>query len=221
MVSTRAPSSQVSAVIDETDNAPRRTKARRKASGRRQPSAAAAAPQGVTKKASSKRKAASGRSSRRAAGAQAIALVPARIRDIVTGLALPTNAQEAEEAATVRRECLVRMHLKGKGTTRRAAMAEAAGLAFPPEFAPTNGKQADAVHCVCGKEQEGWEGEWIACDDCNVWQHLPCMGEGVPADPDEEEYQCQQCDPFRHRELVRALRRRDRLPDDVLPGSLE
>ncbi|KAF1349929.1 hypothetical protein BDV97DRAFT_369427 [Delphinella strobiligena] len=148
----------------------------------------------------------------------ALPQIPRKIRDILLGKVLPTNAKEAEEGATARRECLIRHK-----TAISGHKINARGLnktAMPPEFA-TPSRKAHSIACVCGnKNEEDVEGEWVACDQCNVWQHVDCMGDGVPEEKEKGEYLCQQCDPFTHRKLIRRLRREQPLPDVFVPRGV-
>lgn len=144
--------------------------------------------------------------------------IPRKIRDILVGNVLPANAKQAEQAATERRECLLRhkMAISGRKITARGLSM----TAVPPEFAASN-RKSNTIACVCGnKDENDVEGEWVACDQCNVWQHVACMEDGVPKDKEGDEYLCQQCDPFTHRKLIRRLRREQPLPDDVVPKGV-
>lgn len=140
--------------------------------------------------------------------------IPRKIRNILLGKILPANTQEAEEAASERRECLLRhkIAISGRKITARGLTM----TAVPPEFAAPS-RKPDTIACVCGNEDENdVEGGWVACDRCNVWQHVECMRDGVPKDIERGEYLCQQCDPFIHRRLIRRLRREHPLPDAVV-----
>lgn len=145
-----------------------------------------------------------------------LAPIPRRIREIVLGDALPANENEAFEAAEERRNCEIRKIETMDGEISSARVR--ANMAAPPEFAPQN-RKAESVHCICGNEGDDTRGEWIACDSCGVWQHNNCMGEGVPANPEQDDYDCQQCDPFRHRKLIRTMRKTNSLPESCVPSE--
>lgn len=67
--------------------------------------------------------------------------------------------------------------------------------------------EAEVIRCVCGARETlpNDEEPWIACDMCDVWQHNVCVGittfeEDIPAN-----YQCEQCNPAGHKELLEGL----------------
>lgn len=84
---------------------------------------------------------------------------------------------------------------------------------FTPDEKDPKGEPA--IRCVCMANVD-IGGEWIGCDndECRVWQHVPCMGEAVPASEARQDgkYLCQQCDPFAHRKLIQRLRKNNPLP---------
>ncbi|KAI7235995.1 hypothetical protein KC330_g3977 [Hortaea werneckii] len=103
---------------------------------------------------------------------------------IISGRRLPTNRDEALHASH----------------TRRARIGDEQPEFFTPEAFPDDGQ----VRCICGlTENDGMR--MTACEGCDVWQHIACVGpayyEGMG------DYFCQMCDPFVHRELVARLRR--------------
>ncbi|KAJ3412548.1 hypothetical protein HDV05_000582 [Chytridiales sp. JEL 0842] len=51
------------------------------------------------------------------------------------------------------------------------------------------------IRCICGFEED--DGFTIQCDQCNVWQHVACLG--LSPDPDllPDQYLCEQCNPRR------------------------
>ncbi|KAI7151915.1 hypothetical protein KC349_g9262 [Hortaea werneckii] len=103
---------------------------------------------------------------------------------IISGMRLPANRDEALHASR----------------TRRARIGDEQPEFFTPEAFPDDGQ----VRCICGlTENDGMP--MTACEGCNVWQHIACVGpayhEGMG------DYFCQMCDPFVHREFLARLRR--------------
>ena len=75
-----------------------------------------------------------------------------------------------------------------------------------PSPASEDGEPA-IIRCACGcvVEDEDEERPMIACDECEAWQHLECMGMSEdPADAPEN-YFCEQCKPENHKELLIAI----------------
>lgn len=75
-------------------------------------------------------------------------------------------------------------------------------------------EEDDVIRCVCGAtEQDDTTGEdWIACSDCEVWQHNVCMGITTDKDVLENmEYWCEQCKPENHKELLDSMARGEKL----------
>ncbi|KAI7216020.1 hypothetical protein KC333_g5083 [Hortaea werneckii] len=103
---------------------------------------------------------------------------------IIAGTRLPTNRALALRASH----------------TRRARIGDQQPEFFTPEDFPDDGQ----VRCVCGIVEND-EMPMTACEGCNVWQHIACVG---PAYYDGMgDYFCQMCDPFVHRDLLARLRR--------------
>lgn len=69
-------------------------------------------------------------------------------------------------------------------------------------------EEAEIIRCVCGalESPEGDEDPWIACDNCNVWQHNVCVGVPTYDEDLPKNYLCEQCDPQFHKELLDALK---------------
>ncbi|KAI6900545.1 hypothetical protein KC318_g4435 [Hortaea werneckii] len=106
------------------------------------------------------------------------------IEAIIAGTRLPTNRASALRASR----------------TRRARVGDQQPEFFTPEDFPDDGQ----VRCVCGIVEND-EMPMTACEGCDVWQHIACVG---PAYYDGMgDYFCQMCDPFVHRELIARLRR--------------
>ncbi|KAI6813510.1 hypothetical protein KC332_g11554 [Hortaea werneckii] len=103
---------------------------------------------------------------------------------IIAGTRLPANRAEALRASHI----------------RRGRIGDQQPEFFTPEAFPDDGQ----VRCVCGLTEND-DMPMTACEGCDVWQHIACVG---PAYYEEmADYFCQMCDPFVHRELVARLRR--------------
>ncbi|ELR07196.1 PHD finger protein 3 [Pseudogymnoascus destructans] len=75
-------------------------------------------------------------------------------------------------------------------------------------------EEEDVIRCVCGaEEQDDSAGEdWIACSDCEAWQHNVCMGITTDKDVLENmEYWCERCKPENHKELLDSIARGEKL----------
>lgn len=43
------------------------------------------------------------------------------------------------------------------------------------------------------------DGMMVQCDNCNVWQHCPCVGlAGITEDEMPDQYYCEECKPENH-----------------------
>ena len=57
---------------------------------------------------------------------------------------------------------------------------------------------------ICFKCQKGGGENWVACDDCNKWFHIVCIGE--PTLPkDDEDFYCPDCKQKRKRDTENEL----------------
>ncbi|KAK1816519.1 hypothetical protein LTR12_009110 [Friedmanniomyces endolithicus] len=145
---------------------------------------------------------------------------PRSLESVIAGTRLPATEAEAKHAANLRHERLLAQHNKAstnpekqkKKTTAKTSKTTPADPTpdFPPEFFnPANfapGQEEDSVRCVCGVVADDGA-DMVSCDECLVWQHTRCMGEGVPKEVAEERYVCQVCSPWMHRRLVARLRK--------------
>jgi hypothetical protein len=132
------------------------------------------------------------------------------IENVISGNTLPRTAEEAHAAAETRLTRLIASHNADRKAHKRRTIKPGHEPDFMPEhFYAKNfekGMEKDTVRCVCGTIVDDGR-NMIACDDCGVWQHHICMGDGVPKNPEEEQYLCHVCDPWAHRELIATLRR--------------
>ena len=134
--------------------------------------------------------------------------VPGDVEAVVAGTRLPDNQDQAKQAAKLRHDRLLAQHraLQVDAKRRRGAQREPDMM---PEFFNvanfTPGLEEDSVRCVCGVTVDDG-GNMVGCDDCLVWQHNQCMGEGVPKDLKKTKYECHQCDPWAHRKLIARMR---------------
>jgi hypothetical protein len=61
-----------------------------------------------------------------------------------------------------------------------------------------------AKRCICGTD--GFKREpWIACDSCNVWQHIICIGMSVFSEDLPKHYYCENCRPQNHSRLLKEV----------------
>lgn len=72
----------------------------------------------------------------------------------------------------------------------------------------------EIIRCVCGATATAGPDDpepWIACDNCEAWQHNVCMG--IPTFEDEipENYLCEQCGPEEHKELLASMQRGEKI----------
>lgn len=63
------------------------------------------------------------------------------------------------------------------------------------------------IRCICGAREEGTDTSeaWIECDNCGNWQHNVCMGISTYATEIPKKYNCQDCDPDAHKELLGGM----------------
>ncbi|KAI8578689.1 hypothetical protein K450DRAFT_246048 [Umbelopsis ramanniana AG] len=58
------------------------------------------------------------------------------------------------------------------------------------------------TRCICHKIPSlvvDNDGMMVQCDNCNVWQHCPCVGlEGISEDEMPDQYYCEECKPENH-----------------------
>jgi len=128
---------------------------------------------------------------------------------IISGAAQPTTPAEAHQASTTRLQCLLAKHPRPNKTNNPDFMPE---FFHPANYPP--GMEDDSVRCACGLVQDDGA-PTIQCDGCRAWQHIACMRDAVPTDPEAEGagYRCQVCDPWAHRRLVARLRKQRRVID--------
>lgn len=76
----------------------------------------------------------------------------------------------------------------------------------------TYSEQAFKIRCICGAREEGSDASeaWIECGSCGNWQHNVCMGISVFTDEIPKKYDCQDCDPDAHKELLEGMDRKER-----------
>ncbi|KAL3421637.1 SPOC domain-containing protein [Phlyctema vagabunda] len=65
-------------------------------------------------------------------------------------------------------------------------------------------EEVEIIRCVCGaRETQADDDEpWIACDNCEAWQHNVCMGISTFDEDVPEHYLCEQCSPADHKVLL-------------------
>ena len=102
---------------------------------------------------------------------------------------------------------------RSSGGSKKGAKAQAA----PQEPATTADEDEganDIIRCICGTTEQDDESDemWIACNECDAWQHNVCVG--APMDPkvaDEMDYWCEECRPENHNEYFNALQRGEKI----------
>lgn len=93
----------------------------------------------------------------------------------------PTTAQVNERP---------RYHLTKQTYTERQAQEQ-------NEIADHSGQNISCFHCRLGEESVD---KWVMCEICHKWEHVKCVGLGLPGKlPDDElaelKYQCRACTP--------------------------
>ena len=74
--------------------------------------------------------------------------------------------------------------------------------------AQTEEEEDDAIiRCVCGDQRDIRGRQMIACDICEAWQHVKCLGLQEGDEWANRTYYCEQCKPEDHVELVAAIAR--------------
>jgi hypothetical protein len=93
-----------------------------------------------------------------------------------------------------------------KATSKKSASQEVQSNADEEE---------EIIRCICGTTEQDDDSDesWIACENCNAWQHNVCMA--VTTDQNilnDMEYYCEQCKPEDHTVLLASLARGDDPP---------
>ncbi|RDW85401.1 hypothetical protein BP5796_03726 [Coleophoma crateriformis] len=67
--------------------------------------------------------------------------------------------------------------------------------------------EAEIIRCVCGARETHEEDDepWIACDNCQAWQHNVCMGISTFDEDVPDSYLCEMCSPPAHKELLDGI----------------
>jgi hypothetical protein len=87
---------------------------------------------------------------------------------------------------------------KSKGKGSKAVSNE-------PE--PEDQAEDDAIiRCVCGINDDDYEGTMVCCEKCMAWQHNLCMGISEDESKLPDEYWCEQCRPQDHVALLAAMK---------------
>lgn len=76
----------------------------------------------------------------------------------------------------------------------------------------THSEQAWKIRCICGAREEGSDASeaWIECNSCGNWQHNVCMGISTFTSEIPKRYDCQDCNPDAHKELLDGMDRKER-----------
>ncbi|EME48165.1 hypothetical protein DOTSEDRAFT_21871 [Dothistroma septosporum NZE10] len=67
-------------------------------------------------------------------------------------------------------------------------------------------KQQGYLYCTCQRSFDPTLGDMVACDICDGWFHLPCVGQGQheAAYFEEKSFYCPRCEAFAYQEIVLA-----------------
>jgi hypothetical protein len=81
------------------------------------------------------------------------------------------------------------------------------GKAVSDEPEPDDSPEDDAIiRCVCGINDDDYEGTMVCCEKCLAWQHNLCMGISEDESKLPDEYWCEQCRPQDHVALLAAMK---------------
>lgn len=73
----------------------------------------------------------------------------------------------------------------------------------------------EVIRCVCGATEtnDDEEDPWIACDNCDAWQHNICVGISRFEEDSPDNYKCELCDPTfpLHKELLDGMKKGKKL----------
>lgn len=75
------------------------------------------------------------------------------------------------------------------------------------EPSPEEADENAIIRCVCGENDDDYEGTMVCCESCQAWQHNLCMGISENSDELPEFYWCERCKPENHVELNKAIKR--------------
>jgi hypothetical protein len=75
------------------------------------------------------------------------------------------------------------------------------------EPSPEEADENAIIRCVCGENDDDYEGTMVCCETCQAWQHNLCMGISENSDELPEYYWCERCKPENHIELNKAIKR--------------
>ena len=219
-VSTDTEAGDDSAVSGDEATLPPRKKAKLKLKNtRKAPAAREQAPRAKDSRASSELKevapgkATAPKAKPKASSVQTTSSKNTTIDPVISGAALPRTAAQARTADDARYALLLAQH-RAPYRARKKKAPEHPEL-MPEYFDTANfpaGQQSDQVRCVCGVVVDDG-GRMVCCDECEVWQHVECVGEAAPQDLDEGAYMCHNCAPYAHRKVIQRLRRANELED--------
>jgi hypothetical protein len=65
-------------------------------------------------------------------------------------------------------------------------------------------EQEEVTRCMCGQQdypgdEKKFDGAFVQCDECKVWQHIGCVH--FPREKIPQEYFCELCKPDLHQQL--------------------
>ncbi|KAF2494509.1 hypothetical protein BU16DRAFT_582424 [Lophium mytilinum] len=93
---------------------------------------------------------------------------------------------------------------KAKSTGAKSTPARSVSAQTPEQ----QEEEDDAViRCVCGVQRDIKGRQMIACEMCDVWQHVKCLGLSEGPEWESRTYYCEQCKPELHAALLEAMAR--------------
>lgn len=99
-------------------------------------------------------------------------------------------------------------------TKKRGGKKAAAKKATSQEVSAAEDEE-DLIRCVCGttdQDDDDAGEDWIACMECDAWQHNVCMGITTDKEVLENmDYWCERCKPENHEALLDAMGRGEKL----------
>ncbi|KAF2202932.1 hypothetical protein GQ43DRAFT_439295 [Delitschia confertaspora ATCC 74209] len=96
---------------------------------------------------------------------------------------------------------------KAKGKSEKKAQATQPARSQSAQTENQEEEEDAVIRCVCGDQRDIRGRQMIACDICEAWQHVKCLGLQEGDEWNEKTYYCEQCKPEDHVELLAAMAR--------------